>query len=171
MWKITSCIRSQAGADRFLRQRFALSPNKAPGPALPGASRVAAEWSQPGQQYLQRAICVQGHCLDLCLACILGVHLIYGWRGDKEILHPKTWAKDGKRGCARCHKTHLTEFYSGTYTYKSKTERQLSLSRYFLTSLGIILIIEPFKLVQQKWIKLNSLLKLPEASQLSNEFL
>lgn len=50
-------------------------------------------------------------------------------------------------------------------------ERQLSLSRYILTSRGTILIIDPFKLVQQKWIKLNSLLKLPEASQLSNEFL
>lgn len=81
-------MQSQAGADRFLRRRFATSPIKALVPALPGASRVAAEWPQPGQQGLQTAICVQGHFLDLCLPCVLGVHLIYGWRGEKEIQHP-----------------------------------------------------------------------------------
>lgn len=87
---MASCVRSLAAGDCFLRQNFATSPTKAPVSALPGASRVAAGWPQPGQQGLQRDISVQGHFLELCLPCILGVHLIYGCRGEKEIQHPET---------------------------------------------------------------------------------
>lgn len=92
--------------------------------------------------------------------------------GQKRSPAPRNVSKGWQRGVCQvpeipCNGILLRQIYLQIKTQ----ERQLSLPRHFLTSLGVILIIEPFKRVQQKWIKLNSLLKLPEASQPGNEFL
>lgn len=103
-----------------------------------------------------------------CGAAHMDVEWRYGWRDKKGPQHPSTWTKSGKEGCSRCQKSHLT---GQKYLQIWNVERQLSASRHSFTSTGIILSIDPFKHVQQKWIKLNSLLKLPGALWLGNESL
>lgn len=78
---MTSCMQIQAGADRFLRQRFATSPSKAPVPALPEASRVATAWSAG---FADSCLCPRLF-FGLMSSLYSGVYLIYGWRGEKEI--------------------------------------------------------------------------------------
>lgn len=138
--------------------------------------RERAGWAQPGWQGLRRAICVQGRfVLAYFLLSLQGVCLIYGWgtaiwlEGRERSPAPKSVSKGWQRRMRQVpfDRVLLRQIYLQIWNL----ERQLSLSRHFLTSLGIILIIEPFKRVPQKWIKSNSLLKLPEASQLRNEFL
>lgn len=112
------------------------------------------------------------------LQALQGVCLIYVWgtaiwlEGRESSPARRKRSKGWQR---RMHQVPEIPFNSillrQIYLQIWNLERQLSLSRHFLTSLGIILIIEPFKHVRQKWIKLNSLLELPEASRLRNAFL
>lgn len=160
-------------AHRYLRQRFSSSPSKAPAPAPPGESRVSTAWP---------AGFAESFCSHLFWAYFLfalqGVCLIYGWgttiwlEKRERSPAPKNVSKGWQRRMGQVPEISFDRvLLRQIYLQISNLERQLSLSRQFLTSLGIILIIEPFKHVRQKWIKLNSLLKLPEASRLRNEFL
>lgn len=170
-----SFIQGLAAANRYLRQRFAALPSKAPAPALLQVSRVTTAWLAgfAGNYWCPRPL-----FWAYILVVLLEVRLIYGWRtatwleGQERSPAPRNVSKGWQRRMCQVPEIPFSRVLLGQIHLQIwNLERQLSLSRHFLTSLGVILIIEHFKHVRQKWIKLNSLLKLPEASQLRNEFL